>query len=177
MIIKTNIFNRRLSIASFFSLNLNFVFTMTINTLRVLLINYIKIINIANLSKTSSSSYLDLFKLSCHLIDNLFFSKKMRSIRIKTSNQALRTRDQKQAKKDSSIIMAMANSRIVILLAIDLYEHMSSRNTRRIKKSTRLRKSFTITSTITIIIMSRKIFNTINHITSSLTRHLDFSFR
>lgn len=62
MIVKTNIFNRRLSIATLF--RLNFVITIIINTFKTLLINRIKIINIVSLSKTFNNNlYYDLLKL------------------------------------------------------------------------------------------------------------------
>lgn len=178
MIVKTNIFNRRLSIATFS--HLNFVITMIINTLKILLTRHIRTINIDNLSKTFNNHYCDLSQLSYHLVDSLYFLRKTSSIReIRVSNQVLRTRNWKQAKKDSSkIIMTKIDSTIVRRSLIDRYKYTSSRNTRRIK-TTKLRKSFTnrMMTKISTIIMSRKIFNTMNYTTSSQTtiRHLTSS--
>lgn len=90
VIVRTNTFSYCLLIASFFCFNLSFVITISINTLKILLTSYIKIINIVNLSRAfsnNSSNYCDLLKLSYSLINNFCFLKKARSIRrIKISN-------------------------------------------------------------------------------------------
>jgi len=181
IVVKTNIFNCCLSIALLSYLS--FVITIIFN-IRTLLTSYIKIINIINLSKTfsnnnSNRNYRNLLKLFYSLTNNLYFLKKMRSIRqIKINNYILCVQDFKQAKKDLLIkkkTIIIANSRIAIHLIIDLCERTLSRNIKRIK-TIKLRKSFTTMSKTTIIIISQKIFNTINYTISlsTITRYLVF---
>jgi len=185
IIVKTNIFNCCLPIALFFNFNLNFVVTIIINTLRILLTSCIRIIDIVSLSKTfsnnSNCNCNNLFKLFYFLANNLCFSKKTRSIRqIKINSQILCVRNLKQTKKNLSITkktIIIANSRIAILLIIDLREHTLLKKIKRIRIA-RLRKSSTTISKTTIIIILRKFFNTINYTISlqTITKYLNFLF-